>query len=103
MTMRTRATLTLAVPLLLLAACNDEPEVSTEDDGREASGDVLDCTISDAMLPVDEVRSQAPLRAPDPAAPASTNTDSAPAEVADEVPEEAAEPAPVEPVAAPAE
>lgn len=52
----------VAMPLLLaLAACEDEPEVVVEDDGREASGEVLEGTISDDMLPLDQVRSQAPL------------------------------------------
>ncbi|MEL1249334.1 hypothetical protein [Aurantiacibacter gilvus] len=99
--MRILATLTLAAPLLLLAACNDEPEVSTEDDGREASGEVLEGTISDAMLPVDEVRSQAPLREPDPEAPASSNDPATGEDAA--APEAAAEPAPAEAAEAPAE
>lgn len=52
----------LALPVLLvLSACEDEPEVSVEDDGREASGQVLEGSISDEMIPLDEVRSQAPL------------------------------------------
>lgn len=80
MTMHKLATLTLAVPLLLLAACGDEGEVSTENDGREASGEVLEGSISDAMLPTDQVRSQAPQRAPDPAAPASGDTEAVAAE-----------------------
>lgn len=55
-------TLAAAAPLLLaISACGDEPAVDTQDDGREASGEVLEGTISDAMLPVDQVRSQAPL------------------------------------------
>ena len=61
-------TMAVAAPLLLaLSACNDEPEVETQDDGREASGEVLEGTISDAMLPLDQVRSEAPLmeEAPD--------------------------------------
>jgi hypothetical protein len=52
----------LALPVLLaLSACEDEPEVSVEDDGREASGQVLEGSISDEMIPLDQVRSQAPL------------------------------------------
>jgi hypothetical protein len=55
-------TLAAAAPLLLaISACGDEPAVDTQGDGREASGEVLEGTISDAMLPVDQVRSQAPL------------------------------------------
>lgn len=53
--------------VLLLSACGEEPASETEGDNREASGEVLEGTISDEMLPVDEVRSQAPLAAPDPA------------------------------------
>lgn len=52
----------LVLPVLLvLSACEDEPEVSVEDDGREASGQVLEGSISDEMIPLDQVRSQAPL------------------------------------------
>ncbi len=62
MTMSTRQAFVLAAPLLLaLSACEDEPEVDTQGDGREASGEVLEGTISDEMLPLDEVRSRAPL------------------------------------------
>jgi hypothetical protein len=46
----------------LLAACGSEP---SGDDGRSASGEVLEGTISDAMLPVDRVRSEAPLEDPE--------------------------------------
>lgn len=46
---------------LLLTACSDEPEVSADDDGRSASGEVLEGTISDDMLALDAVRSQPPL------------------------------------------
>lgn len=59
-------TIALAVSLLLaLSACEDEPEITVEDDGREATGEVLEGSISDAMLPIDQVRSQAPLAAPE--------------------------------------
>ena len=55
-------TFAVAAPLLLaLSACEDEPEVAVEDDGREATGEVLEGTISDEMLPLDQVRSEAPL------------------------------------------
>jgi hypothetical protein len=47
--------------LALLAACGGEPS----GDGRAASGEVLEGTISDAMLPVDRVRSEAPLEDPE--------------------------------------
>jgi hypothetical protein len=47
-----------ALPLALLAACD---QGAPSDDSRSASGEVLEGTISDAMLPLDTVRSQAPL------------------------------------------
>ena len=51
---------TLALPLLL-AACGDDPAPAVDEDGREASGEVLEGTISDDMIPLGEVRSQPPL------------------------------------------
>jgi hypothetical protein len=59
--------MTLKRPILvfctaLLAACGAEP---SGDDGRAASGEVLEGTISDAMLPVDRVRSEVPLEDPE--------------------------------------
>lgn len=45
--------------LALLAACGDQtPERA--DDAREAEGEVLGGTISDEMLPLDQLRSQSP-------------------------------------------
>ena len=49
------------IPLALLAACNDAPA----DEGRAAAGEVLEGTISDAMLPVDRVTSEPPLEDPE--------------------------------------
>ena len=49
------------LPLALLAACDEEPA----DDSRAASGEVLEGTVSDAMLPVDRVRSEPPLEDPE--------------------------------------
>ncbi|GGD58143.1 hypothetical protein GRI62_01660 [Erythrobacter arachoides] len=46
--------------LLLLAACGDDAP-ATDEGGREASGEVLEGSISDAMLPIEDVRSQPPL------------------------------------------
>ncbi len=45
----------------LLAACNKSAPTN---DSRSASGEVLQGTISDAMLPVDQVRSEPPLEDP---------------------------------------
>ena len=53
----------LALPALaLLAACGDNGPAN---DSRAASGEVLEGTISDAMLPVDTVRSEPPLEDPE--------------------------------------
>ncbi len=65
------------IPLALLTACNEEPA----DDGRAASGEVLEGTISDAMLPLDRVQSEPPLEDPDAFAEVQ-------AEAADAVPDE---------------
>jgi hypothetical protein len=48
------------LPLVLLAGC-DKP---AENDERSASGEVLQGTISDAMLPLDKLKSKPPLLAP---------------------------------------
>jgi hypothetical protein len=51
--------LAVALPILVcLAACGSEAPTN---DSRSASGEVLEGTISDAMLPVDQVRSEPPL------------------------------------------
>ena len=55
--------LLLALPALaLLAACGGDAPAN---DSRSASGEVLEGTISDAMLPVDTVRSEPPLEDPE--------------------------------------
>ena len=55
-----RSTILIAA-VALLAACH---ESSPKNDQRSASGQVLQGTISDAMLPVDKLRSQGPTLAP---------------------------------------
>lgn len=50
---------------VLLAACGDDPAPVLEEGEREASEEVLERTISDDMLPLDQVRSQAPLAEPE--------------------------------------
>ena len=50
--------LAAALPALLLAGCGNK--VKDKDDQRTASGEVLDGTISDAMLPLASVTSQPP-------------------------------------------
>jgi len=77
------------LPLVLaLAACGGDPAPSA--DGGSASGEVLEGSISDAMLPLDTVQSQSlPLEKPGPEATASEDREAeAPEETA-----EAAEPA----------
>ena len=58
-----RATL-LAAPalLMLLAACEDEadPDASAVEQGGKAEGDVLGGSISDAMIPFEDLESQSP-------------------------------------------
>ena len=93
MTRSNRLALIAVAPLVLLAACGDDAEVSTEDDGREASGEVLEGSISDAMLPIDQVRSQAPQREPDPAESGNDGTSVATEAPADAETAEAVEPA----------
>jgi hypothetical protein len=68
--------LLLALPTLaLLAACGGNAPAS--DDSRAASGEVLEGTISDGMLPVDRVRSEPPLEDPEAFARARSATDGA--------------------------
>jgi hypothetical protein len=67
------------VPIVLLAACGDR----AGDDAGAASGEVLEGTISDSMLPLDTVRSQPPLAQPEAAGRTSARAD----EDADETPE----------------
>jgi hypothetical protein len=83
-------------PLALLAACGEEPA----GDGRAASGEVLEGTISDAMLPLDRVQSEPPLENPEAFAEVQEEAAEAQAEVA-----EGEEPAvePFDPEEAPAE
>ena len=71
----------LVLPALaLLAACNDAPS----DDSRSASGEVLEGTSSDAMVPVERGRSEPPLEDPDAFAEAQEGADEAAGEAAAE-------------------
>ena len=56
----TYRSLALLLPLVLLAGCHK----SAKNDQRSASGEVLQGTTSDAMLPLDSLKSQPPLLAP---------------------------------------
>ena len=64
----------LLLPLALLTACGEE----STDDSRAASGEVLEGTISDAMLPLDRVQSEPPLEDPEAFAEAQEEADAAP-------------------------
>ena len=87
------------LPLALLAACN-EP---SDGNGRAASGEVLEGTISDAMLPVDRVRSEPPLEDPEAFAEAREEADEAAASQPSPAGADAGEPAEGEAEEAPAE
>lgn len=51
----------LIAPALLLAACEDEAaEVDTSETGGKAAGEILGGTISDDMLPLEELKSTSP-------------------------------------------
>ncbi|MGX7896586.1 hypothetical protein [Tsuneonella sp. HG222] len=82
--------------VLLLAGCNDT--APPEEGGLK--GEVLEGTISDAMVPLDQVRSRAPLAEPggdgegtSPAAPGRTSTQAAEVDAAQPTPEPAETPA----------
>ncbi|QZH75895.1 MAG: hypothetical protein JY451_04735 [Erythrobacter sp.] len=51
---------------MLIAACGEDTAPVESDGEGEAAGEVLEGTISDAMLPIDQTRSQAPLADPEP-------------------------------------
>ena len=78
----------LVLPALaLLAACGGDN--TSGNDGRAASGEVLEGTISDEMLPVDRVRSEPPLEDPEAFAKARSAASEAAGEAAED--EDAAE------------
>jgi len=84
--------------VLALAACGGDPAPSA--DGGSASGEVLEGSISDAMLPLDTVQSQSPPLEKPPSESASSETPAAgePAEATEQ-----AEPAPEAEIPAPEE
>ena len=75
--MRVRLT-SLAVLIPLLAACDSTAPMADDEANRAATGEVLEGSISDAMLPLQDLRSQPPVAAPLPgevvAAPAGSET-----------------------------
>lgn len=58
--MKFARSLCLLLPLALLAGCDK----GARNDERSASGEVLQGTISDAMLPLDKIKTPPPLLAP---------------------------------------
>ena len=58
--------LALLATTLILAACDDDPELAPEtEEASGAQGEILGGTISDEMLPLDTLQSQAPTRGGD--------------------------------------
>ena len=90
---------TLAAVSLLLAGCKDEPAApGPENEAQSAEGEVLGGTISDDMLPLGHVTSQAPpLRESETGSTGSEDEDTSASETATT---EAAEPEVAEPEAA---
>ncbi len=58
---------------LMLAGCTAEEPAAPADQGDAAAGDVLGGSISDAMIPLEQIESQAPLEPRQ--APSATDVD----------------------------
>jgi hypothetical protein len=56
--------LALALCLLPLAACESQPDVATGESGGRAEGEVLGGSISDDMIALEQLRSEAPMAPP---------------------------------------
>ena len=70
----------IATASLALAACSDDPApVEDSEEVLDARGEVLGGTISDTMLPLDTVTSQAPSQAEDAGSDSDAPTASQPA------------------------
>ena len=98
-----RPSLAILPLLALLAACGDAAIAPDDDAARAASGEVLEGSISDAMLPLEDLTSQPPVAAPLPgetvAVPAGE--EATPAAAASDAAETPAEDAAEAPAAAP--
>ena len=98
-----RPSLAILPLLALLAACGDAAIAPDDDAARAASGEVLEGSISDAMLPLEDLTSQPPVAAPLPgetvAVPAGG--EATPAAAASDAAEAPAEDAAEAPAAAP--
>jgi hypothetical protein len=93
----------LLLCLLALAACQSEPDAASGDSGGQAAGDVLGGTISDDMIPLEQLTSKAPL-APREGRSAADLDAEQPETVGQQAPANApAEAAPAEAAPAPAE
>jgi len=79
--------------LMILSACQSEPDAGTGDTGGRAEGEVLGGTISDDMIALEQLTSEAPLAPRE--GPSAAAVDAAQPEVAGEL-------APADPPAAPA-
>jgi|GEM_PF-1520638 len=89
----------LVMPLLFLAACAEEaPEAISTETGGEAAGEILGGTISDEMIPLEELTSTSPPAAPRPSAVTAAAPVPEEGDVAPEV--EAAVPEPAGPITA---
>lgn len=90
--------LVLAFSLLLpLAACDSRPGGTSGEKGGRAEGEVLGGAISDDMIPLEQLRSEAPLAPREGPVPSEVD-----AQQPDVTPMEGTEGAPAEPAAAPA-
>lgn len=95
----------LILPLVaaaMLAACDGEAPVEDVATEGEASGEVLEGTISDAMIPLDDLRSQPPFEEVPRAAPGRTSETVEAGEASDVAPGDDAAAGAAEPQAAPA-
>ena len=100
--MRQPALLLPAVALLALAACDNAP-TSAPAEAAGATGEVLEGSLSDDMLPLDQLRSQPPQAEIVPEASGEAGADDAAPEAdaeAEAAAEAAPEPAPTEETAA---
>ena len=83
-----------AAAVLLLTACSDETAPAAADEGAGASGEILEASVSDAMIPLDTLKSRPPHQK---AAPSATGGSAVEGEEAGEEGTDAeAETAPVE-------
>lgn len=91
----------MAATALLLSACSSEDEgtARTSEQGGKAAGEVLGGTISDDMIALEQLRSQAPL-APRQASEGGSGSDRAAEATNDEAEAAPAAPAPAEAPAA---